>query len=164
MMFAVAFSLRPWFIRPLIHDNLSFSRFVQTCHFPTNFKLSDRIYIQTPNRTLDIDDIPSNEYPLELNDGVENPENSRYTAQYLELPGRSELRTLPDNSDAAFGKTSRLGAKKPSALLLHYNYGIAAVKLWGRKTHILEDKAKEFRPPKPVPCSSTIGPSLKGPR
>ena len=64
---------------------------------------------------------------------------------------------LHNNSDAAFGKSSR--AKKPSALLLHYNYGAAAVKLWGRKTHILENCAKKFRPKKPTPAPS--GPSKK---
>jgi hypothetical protein len=62
---------------------------------------------------------------------------------------------LPNNTDAAFGKASR--ARKPSALLLHYNYGAAAVKLWGREKQILEELAKESRPPKPVPAPS--GPS-----
>ena len=61
-------------------------------------------------------------------------------------------RWFPYNIIAAFGKASESGAKKPSALLLHYNYGVAAVKLWGRKTHILEDLAKKSRPLKSVPA------------
>ena len=75
------------------------------------------------------------------------------------MAGPQSLRedVLPINSDAAFGKTSR--ARKQSALLLHYNYGAAALKLWGRKTHILEDNAKKSRPPKPVTALS--GPSKK---
>jgi len=100
-----------------------------------------------------MDDIPQRQ-PLPLNDNVDYPQNCRYTAQYLESIGPFE-RMLPNNTDAAFGKASR--AKKPSALLLHYNYGAAAVKKWGRKIYILEDIAKKSRPRKPVPAPS--GPS-----
>jgi len=57
---------------------------------------------------------------------------------------------LPDNTDAAFGEAS--AASKPAALLLHYSYGAAAVKLWGHNTHIL-GHAKKSRPPKPAPIS-----------
>lgn len=60
---------------------------------------------------------------------------------------------LPDNADATFG--SRIRAGLPSDLLLHYNYGAAAVKLWGRGADMIEDLAK--RPPKPDPIPS--GPS-----
>jgi len=42
-------------------------------------------------------------------------------------------------------------ARKPSALLLHYNYGAAAVKMWGQNIHILTRHAKKSRPPKPDP-------------
>ena len=63
-------------------------------------------------------------------------------------------RILPNHSDAAFGKNSV--ARKPSTLLLHYNYGAAAVKLWGCETHILADKAKQSRPRKPVPTPSGL--------
>ena len=82
-----------------------------------------------------------------LRDDVKYPENSRYSAQWLvPLKGRQ---IISNNADAAFGKAST--ARKPSALLLHYNYGAAAVKLWGRKTHILQGHSKESHPPKPVP-------------
>ena len=89
---------------------------------------------------------------MPLNDDVIHFENSRYTlaAQWLIPPNAPMHRQLPNNSDAAFGKTS--GAKKPSALLLHYNYGAAAVKFWGRKT-------KKCCPKKPIPSPS--GPSKK---
>jgi hypothetical protein len=43
---------------------------------------------------------------------------------------------------------------KPSDLLLHYNYGAAAIKMWGRGIEVLRDHAKP-RPPKRV----EMGPS-----
>jgi hypothetical protein len=46
---------------------------------------------------------------------------------------------------------------KPSDLLLHYNYGAAAVKLWGRGTEVLQNHANPPRPPVPVPAPT--GPS-----
>ena len=47
--------------------------------------------------------------------------------------------------DAAFKKATR--KPKPSDLLLHYNYGAAAVKCWGRGTDLLRERA---RPPRPL--------------
>ena len=85
-----------------------------------------------------------------------HPQDSRYTAQWLVLPGR-DTRHISHNCDAAFAKNSK--AKKPSALLLHYNYGAAAVKLWGHKTHILNNLSKKNRPEKPMPAPS--GPPKK---
>ena len=98
---------------------------------------------------------PQCQDPMPLYDDVKHPENSRYTAQWLIPPNAPMHRQLPNNSNAAFGKSS--GARKPSALLLHYNYGAAAVKFWGRKTHILENHAKKCRPKKPI--LSPSGPS-----
>ncbi|KAJ7729221.1 hypothetical protein B0H14DRAFT_3518366 [Mycena olivaceomarginata] len=39
-------------------------------------------------------------------------------------------RDVPNNKDAAFKKHSK--KPKPSPLLLHYNYGVAALKWWGK--------------------------------
>jgi hypothetical protein len=36
---------------------------------------------------------------------------------------------IPHNSDAAFKRHTN--ASKPSDILLHYNYGAAAIKIWG---------------------------------
>jgi hypothetical protein len=53
---------------------------------------------------------------------------------------------IPNNRDAAFEKN--IDKPKPSDLLLHYNYGAAAVNCWGRGKNVLENLAK---PPRPVP-------------
>ena len=112
-------------------------------------------YIQTPNSILNINDIPpSPNRPFgPLQPDVEYPEGSRYSAQWLSPSGTLQD-LLPNNTDAAFGEAS--AASKPAALLLHYNYGAAAVKLWGHNTHILGNHAKKSRPPKPTPIP--IGP------
>ncbi|KAJ7867348.1 hypothetical protein B0H14DRAFT_3441796 [Mycena olivaceomarginata] len=39
-------------------------------------------------------------------------------------------RDVPNNKDAAFKKHSK--KPKPSPLLLHYNYGVAVLKWWGK--------------------------------
>lgn len=44
-----------------------------------------------------------------------------------------EMFRLPNNSDAAFEKHTCI--RKPSPMLLHPDYGIAAVKWWGRGNH-----------------------------
>jgi len=45
------------------------------------------------------------------------------------------LNLYPNNTTAAFKQGTNL--PKPSALLLHYNYGAAVVKLWGHRTKVL---------------------------
>jgi hypothetical protein len=82
------------------------------------------------------------------------PSRSRYTLQWLVTPDVYEGHVVPNNSDAAFKKHS--GRPKPSELLLHYNYGAAAVKCWGHGTEVLQSLAKP-RPTVPVP--TPIGPS-----
>ena len=82
------------------------------------------------------------------------PSRGRYTLQWLVIPGVFEGHTVPNNSDAAFKKHS--GRPKPSELLLHYNYGAAAVKCWGHGTEVLQNRAKP-RPTMPVPAP--MGPS-----
>jgi len=58
---------------------------------------------------------------------------------------------IPNNSDATFRKRTRM--QKPSELLLDYNYGAAAVKLWGHGTDVLQDLTTPVSPP--------VGPSKK---
>ena len=41
---------------------------------------------------------------------------------------------------------------KPADLLLHYNYGAAAVKQWGKNTSVLINRPDIPRPPEPVPA------------
>lgn len=66
---------------------------------------------------------------------------------------------FPDNSDAAFRNHSR--AHKPSPLLLHYNYGAAAIKNWGHGKEVLKKLIP--KPPHPevpvTPLTPPAGPS-----
>ena len=73
----------------------------------------------------------------------------RYTLQWLINPEPAITPTIPNNIDAAF----KTGFRKPqpSDLLLHYNYGAAAVKRWGHGTDLLKNLANPPRPSKPVP-------------
>jgi hypothetical protein len=68
------------------------------------------------------------------------PTGSRYTLQWLVMPYESIEPVVPNNSDAAFKKYTK--KPKPSELLLHYNYGAAAVKCWGRGIEALQNRAK----------------------
>ena len=69
---------------------------------------------------------------------VRYPTGSRYTLQWLEHPNEFVQPMIPNNSDAAFKKNT--GLPKPSDLLLHYNYGAAAVKHWGHGIEILQNR------------------------
>jgi hypothetical protein len=71
----------------------------------------------------------------------------RYTLQWLVNPGPQTLHVFPDNIDAAFKTHNAL----PSDLLLHYNYGAAAVKLWGHGKDILQNRPNTPRPIVPAP-------------
>jgi len=87
-------------------------------------------------------------------EGVCYPRGSRYTLQWLVSRGKVTS-MVPNNSDAAFKKRTK--KQKPSDLLLHYNYGAAAVKCWGCGTEILRNRTNPPRPLVPVPAPS--GPS-----
>ncbi|KAF8495603.1 hypothetical protein BU17DRAFT_78499 [Hysterangium stoloniferum] len=110
--------------------------------------------LKTPNRYLNTKDIPPcNERP-NMATSVTYPKNSRYTLHWLnpDLPTQA---MIPDNRDATFKKRTKKA--KPSDLLLHYNYGAAAVKWWGNGKGTLQKLAQPPRPPVPVPSPS--GPS-----
>ncbi|KAF8520597.1 hypothetical protein BU17DRAFT_75593 [Hysterangium stoloniferum] len=95
----------------------------------------------TPNHYLSTKDIPPRNKRPNMTTKVTYPTNSRYTLQWLNPdPATQEL--LPDNRDAAFKKGTKKA--KPSDLLLHYNYGVAAVKC-------LRKLAQPPRPPVPAP-------------
>lgn len=85
---------------------------------------------------------------------VTAPSNGRFTLQWL-IPDASVSEMIPNNLDAAFKKYTR--KPKPSDLLLHYNYGAAALKWWGHGTNVLR---KQFKPPRPItPVPAEAGPS-----
>ena len=63
----------------------------------------------------------------------------RYTLQWLVKPDAGELHYVAQNNvDATFKKQSH--KPKPSELPLHYNYGAAAVKWWGRGEEVLQNR------------------------
>ena len=75
------------------------------------------------------------------------PVRDRYTLQWLKTPGRA----FANNIDAAFKANSRKA--KPCNLLLHYNYGAAAVKQWGHGVKFFNKKAMHPRPAERAPPS-----------
>ena len=62
---------------------------------------------------------------------------------------------IPNNSDAAFRRNIKLD--NPSDILLHYVYGAAAVKCWGKGINVLWDREAIDRPHQPI--SAEAGPS-----
>ena len=93
-----------------------------------------------------------------LLDGTSYPLQSRYTLQWLTRVDADEQTraAYPNNTDAAFVSHQR---PKPSDLLLHYNYGAAAVKHWGKNHHVLDDRPGVPRPPASKP--KVMGPVRK---
>jgi hypothetical protein len=75
--------------------------------------------------------------------------HSCYTLQWLVSRGKVTS-MVPNNSDAAFKKRTR--KQKPSDLLLHYNYGAAAIKCWGHGMEVLQNCANPPHPLVPVPA------------
>jgi hypothetical protein len=81
--------------------------------------------------------------------GTGYPRSKRYTLQWLGTRDEFDESMIPHNSDAAFKRHTH--NPKPSDLLLHYNYGAAAIKRWGCGIEVLRDNAKPPRPPPPTP-------------
>jgi hypothetical protein len=63
-----------------------------------------------------------------------------------------QKRDFPNNKDAAFKKHSK--KPKPSPLLLNYNYGVAALKWWGKGPEYLLTARKRPAPPIAAPLGS----------
>ncbi|KAF8710165.1 hypothetical protein AX14_013339 [Amanita brunnescens Koide BX004] len=111
------------------------------------------VVLKTPNPILEGGDVPAR-HDRAIGEDVTYPASSRYTLQRLK-PAPLVLLTIPNNIDATFKRDTR--QPKPSDILLHYNYGAAAVKIWGRNTAVLKRLATPPRPPVPVPAEA--GPS-----
>lgn len=84
-------------------------------------------------------------------ESVGYPNNKRYTLQWLIDAEPSTIHyAAANNTDATFKKQIRMS--KPSDLLLHYNYGAAAVKRWGRGAEVLRNRPNLPRPAVPTPA------------
>jgi len=92
-----------------------------------------------------MNDIPARRIRI-LPDGTSYPPSSRYTLQWLAEDNQFLRSIFPNNSDAAFVSHHK---PKPSDLLLHYNYGVAAVKHWGRNQDVLYNRPGLPRPQAP---------------
>ncbi|KAF8349399.1 hypothetical protein F5887DRAFT_492297 [Amanita rubescens] len=112
-----------------------------TATFYPSFNSRTAVILKTPNPILPMDDVP--EQPTRnLPNNANYPTSSRYTLQWLADDNPFVRQVFPNNSDAAFVSQK----PKPSDLLLHYNYGAAAVKNWGRNHDVLSDRHGLPRP------------------
>ena len=109
---------------------------------------------QTPNPILQMDDVPPRHLRRLLR-GASYPSQARYTLQWVCDPELAEPlpEVFPNNCDAAFVSQHK---PKPSDLLLHYNYGAAAVKNWGRNHAVLGSRSGL---PRPSPNTVATGPT-----
>ncbi|KAI9566243.1 hypothetical protein HD554DRAFT_2118651 [Boletus coccyginus] len=126
-----------------IRNGIMGAKFLHTPFFDDR----EAVILKTPNPILKMDDVPHQPRNWSLSCGSSYPCGSRYTLQWLatDYPSLRNFvcAALPSNSDAAFVSHHK---PKPSDLLLHYNYGAAAVKLWGRNHAILGNHAGLPRP------------------
>ena len=97
---------------------------------------------------LQPEDVQPRSALYQLYPGTEYPDGSRYTLQWI-VPSPSPVDNMsaPNNADARFVTSTRIS--KPSDLLLHYNFGAAAVKYWCRNQSTLVKRPNIPRP-KPV--------------
>ncbi|KAJ7023795.1 hypothetical protein C8F04DRAFT_1401491 [Mycena alexandri] len=123
-------------------------------------ELRNVVVLKTPNPVLATSDIPPR-HTRNCPDDVKYPDGHRYTLQWLHGDSPEQLTQLqalyPNNSDATFRKRTRI--PKPSPLLLHYNYGAAAVKWWGHGTSHLGILNRPTMPRPIVPMPAAMGPT-----
>ena len=129
-------------VRPDLYNLIDSRQFVivQVLYLLRVLDVPNLSFVKTPNHVLDINDVPrdSARSPLPGRDTTEYeyPVCERFSLQLVGDLHRSKLlHAYPNNTNAAFKRGTNL--PKPSALLLHYNYGAAVVKLWGRRTDVL---------------------------
>ncbi|KAF9512137.1 hypothetical protein BS47DRAFT_1345751 [Hydnum rufescens UP504] len=111
----------------------------------TSFYLRNVAILKTPNHCLGIGDVPPRaDRPVKLPATLAYPEDERYSLQWLQDPDPVVFLVSPNNLDIAFKKYDRKG--RPSALLLHYNYGAAAVRQWGHGGELFAEHRNPARP------------------
>ncbi|KZP28674.1 hypothetical protein FIBSPDRAFT_947500 [Athelia psychrophila] len=120
------------------------------CHH--YFGRRDAVVLKTPNPILETTDVPERYERKILYTNVSYPSDSRYTFQWIAtMEHQITLDRYPNNNDATFMNQQ---LAKPADLLLHYNYGAAAVKQWGKNSKVLADRPD-------IPCPSGPAPAPK---
>ncbi|KAJ7938694.1 hypothetical protein B0H13DRAFT_1587459 [Mycena leptocephala] len=113
------------------------------------------VVVKTPNPVLDVNDILLHQ-ERDLREGIKYPDAAQcYTLQWLHGDEEAEGR-ISNNSIATFRKHTHI--PKPSPLLLHSNYGAAAVKWWGHGNSHLGILNRPAIPRPTVPVLSATGP------
>src|SRR6266705_895682 len=116
---------------------------------------------------LNIDDVQTNNH-RDIRAGTGYSERERFTLQLIDILEGLDLSIVEQwcqvGRDAVFSTGTQMA--KPSGLLLHYNYGAAALKWWGHHTDILQSQDAPHPPPAPAPAPgpTTAGPSYLTPR
>jgi len=106
------------------------------------------VVLKTPNIMLETTDVPPR-HERNIEPMVSYPSDRRYTLQWIAAPPTAAtLEHFPNNSDATFANQE---LAKPADLLLHYNYGAAVVKHWGKNKDVLTKRLDIPRPPVPSP-------------
>ncbi|KAF8529772.1 hypothetical protein BU17DRAFT_60537 [Hysterangium stoloniferum] len=117
------------------------------------------VILKTPNPMLQPEDVVQPAATVSNpNVGIEYPpDGSRYTLQWT-VPSSNPMDFffVPKTADARFVIGTEI--PRPSDLLLHYNYGAAAVKYWGRNGNILVDERPNIPRPKLEESASTKPP------
>ena len=119
---------------------------------------------------LNTEDIQTINRPISMGTGY--LEGERFTLQHIEVLEASRRPTVEQwcqvGRDAAF--SSNTNTAKPSGVLLHFNYGAAAVKWWGHNTDTLRSQNPPHAAPAPRRCqqpqpppSPAAGPSTDVP-
>ncbi|KAH8834154.1 hypothetical protein DL96DRAFT_1579604, partial [Flagelloscypha sp. PMI_526] len=107
--------------------------FLSTSDMLSSLYLCELAVIKTPNRILETTDLRHTPRPFldEPDLNISFPNNARYTLHYLVPQSRllSFVTSCPPNIDAKFKNLEQ----QPAAMLLHYHYGNAALRMWGNK-------------------------------
>jgi len=118
------------------------------------FDLRDVVILKTPNPILSTTDIRERHKRPIMPENVAYPAQQRYTLQWFVTPDVFLTPVIPNNGDATFKRQTK--RPKPSDLLLHYNYGAAAIKQWGHGIQTFKQRTNPPRPP--VPIAAPMGP------
>ena len=154
-IFGTASTLTIIFIITLSHEKSLYSKSVRP-FLQSDHHLASR---QTPNPILETTDVPERcQRRIDVEMNVSYPTGSRYTLQWIVTPRETILYHFPNNNDATFMNQE---LPKPADVLLHYNYGAAVVKHWGKNASVLTNRPDVPRLPVPVQGGQGAGSKRK---